>query len=101
MARKTTTQRGLGHAWQKLTRAAYARYGRNCHLQLPGCTGYADTIDHIVPRMIAGPTVPTLDDVRPACRHCNTTRGNKQRAALRRTHTQPPRTVRRRNWLQG
>jgi 5-methylcytosine-specific restriction endonuclease McrA len=81
---RTTAARGLGYAWQQLTKRAYALYGRDCHLRLPGCTHYADTVDHLDSRAVHGTALPSIDRVRPACRHCNTAKSNKERAARRR-----------------
>lgn len=68
-----------------------ATYGNRCHL----CRGLIDlrlrhphpgslTPDHLVPRSLGGPD--TLDNLRPAHRRCNLSRGNRPAALLR-----PPR----------
>jgi hypothetical protein len=48
-------------------RAARSLYGRPCELKLPGCTGIADTAQHVVPIARGRGRGPLV----PACRHCN------------------------------
>jgi 5-methylcytosine-specific restriction endonuclease McrA len=60
--------------------AAYERdrrglLGRPCELQLPGCLGFADSADHVVPVSQGGRGGP----LRPACHHCNSAAGAKIR----------------------
>lgn len=53
---------------------------RPCSLRLPGCTGLAETADHVVPR-VDGERVPESQGGRlliPACRHCNSSRGDRE-----------------------
>ena len=57
--------------WKQLREQAFAVYGRQCRIGLPGCTRVATTIDHIDPVAVHGAALPTLDRVRPACPHCN------------------------------
>jgi hypothetical protein len=45
--------------------------GRACELRLPGCTGVADTADHVIPKAVGHGRGP----LRPACAHCNFARG--------------------------
>lgn len=63
--------------------AALKANPRPCALQLPGCTGHADTLDH----------QPRITDhthrrdtgcctLVPACRHCNSSDGGKARARM-------------------
>jgi hypothetical protein len=54
--------------------ARAALLGRPCELRLPGCTGVADTADHVVPVSRGGAGGP----LRPACLHCNS--GRRDRA---------------------
>ena len=69
----TTTQRGYGWQWQKLTRKAFELYGRTCHIcHRPG----ADTVDHLDPVSIVGAQLPHISRVRPAHMGCNSGRGN-------------------------
>ncbi|WP_128106894.1 HNH endonuclease [Mycolicibacterium elephantis] len=58
--------------------AAYRALGRPsgaCQLRLPGCTGQASTWDHVVPVSKGGGHGRL--NVRPACAHCNYSRGNR------------------------
>lgn len=48
------------------------QWGNRCWLDMPGCTGEADTSDHIIPAKWGGPTIPS--NLRRACRHCNSLR---------------------------
>lgn len=50
-------------------------YGTACHLRMPGCTRVATTKDHIVPYSLGGDD--SLENFRPACRNCNSKRGNR------------------------
>ena len=47
--------------------------GQECALRLPGCTKWATTVDHIVPVIEGGTSDPS--NLRPACSHCNSSRG--------------------------
>lgn len=60
---------------EAIRRAAYEQWGRSCWLQLPGCTGIGDTLDHIVPVAAGGKT--TVANLRPCCKHCNSARMNR------------------------
>lgn len=61
-----------GRKGQQLTRAVIDLYGDRCWLQLPGCTGMATTRDHLIP--VAQGGTDDLENMRPACRTCNSTR---------------------------
>ena len=50
-----------------------AMIGRPCELRLPGCTGVADTADHVVPVSRGG----AGGGLRPACLHCNSARRDR------------------------
>ena len=66
--------RGSGQA--RVRRAAWlAASDRRCVLRLEGCTGVADTVDHVVPVAYGGADTP--DNWRPACRHCNSSAGGR------------------------
>lgn len=52
-----------------------AKWGTECWLQLPGCTGRADTMDHIMPYGKGG--TDTVKNIRPACKHCNSMRADR------------------------
>lgn len=50
-------------------------FGRACWLRMPGCTGWADTVDHVIPVNIGGRN--TLANLRPACGSCNRKRWDR------------------------
>ena len=62
--------------WQELRRQAFARDNNQCQLAGPGCTQVATCVDHITPHALGGGS--TLDNLRAACRHCNSSRGGFQ-----------------------
>ena len=66
-----------GRASQALTRLVLEAKGRACQVGLPGCTKAATTRDHIIP--VAQGGTASLDNLRPACRPCNSKRGNRNR----------------------
>lgn len=68
---RKTTERGYGWQWQKLRLLAFEVYGRDCYL----CGAYATTVDHLVPIKYRGPAVPSVEEVRPACKSCNSRKG--------------------------
>lgn len=80
--------RKSGRANQRLTAWVLDTMGRECMVRLPGCTGRATTRDHITPVAQGGTDAPS--NLRPACRPCNSKRGN--RTAGQRVHviTGPP-----------
>lgn len=70
------------HRWRAVRLAVLARDRHQCQMRLPGCTGHADTVDHIVALFEGGARLdPT--NLRAACKHCNSvdgaTRGNNAR----------------------
>lgn len=50
-------------------------YGNQCWLKFPGCTGKADTLDHLMPYSKGG--TDSVNNLRPACRHCNSLRADR------------------------
>lgn len=56
----------------ELRRETFARYGRVCWLQLPGCTVLATEPDHVIPASRGG--LHSVENLRPACRSCNASR---------------------------
>ena len=50
-------------------------WGGHCYLQLDGCTGGADTMEHVKPVSAGGGTL--LANLRPACQPCNARKGSK------------------------
>lgn len=67
--------RRSGRASSELTALVLATYGDICHLKLPGCSTRATTKDHIIPYSLGGDD--SLENFRPACRPCNSKRGNR------------------------
>jgi 5-methylcytosine-specific restriction endonuclease McrA len=55
--------------WQKLRRAVFQRYGRQCWR----CGRPAGTIDHVLPQVLGGSD--DISNLRPACAHCNYSTG--------------------------
>ncbi|MFC8387059.1 AAA family ATPase [Nocardia sp. NPDC057272] len=64
-----------GRRAAQYTAAVLSEYGTLCVLQRPGCTTIATTADHIVPRSLGGDPW-AIENGRPACRSCNSSRGN-------------------------
>jgi 5-methylcytosine-specific restriction endonuclease McrA len=69
--RGTTTQRGYGWRWQRLSAIVLRRDGYVCR----HCGGRATTADHVVPRSKGG--TDALDNLVAACRSCNGSKGNR------------------------
>ena len=62
-----------GKKWRELREEVFRHYGRACSY-----CGYEDsvmTIDHILPRSKGGDN--SLENLLPACRKCNYSRGNR------------------------
>lgn len=60
-----------GSKVRRLRALVLAEYGTVCHL----CGGVgADSVDHVIPRSLGGDD--SLDNLRPAHRSCNFSRGN-------------------------
>lgn len=66
-----------------MRRLVLARDGYVCRMQLPGCTGRADTVDHVVP-LVLDPTQNPYDPagLRAACTSCNSSAGAQLRGQL-------------------
>jgi 5-methylcytosine-specific restriction endonuclease McrA len=76
-----------------LRAAVLAARGTVCHLcGMPG----ADTIDHIVPRALGG--TDDIDNLVPAHKRCNSSRGALPMADWRRRHPLPSRASPSRDW---
>lgn len=87
---KVTQPRGPGRggwAWRQARKHVLERDGYRCQLRLPGCTGRAVAVDHVVPLSRIRGLDPAsyrqiaLDpqNLRAACTHCNSTRGAGRR----------------------
>ena len=70
---RSTSARGYGSAWQKVSAEVLARDGWQCQLTLAGCLGRADTVDHLVPKARHGSDDPS--NLVAACRPCNSRKG--------------------------
>jgi 5-methylcytosine-specific restriction endonuclease McrA len=57
------------------------RDGGRCQIRGPGCTGAADSVDHIVPLALGGTHAP--ENLRSACLHCNSAAGRRIALARR------------------
>lgn len=60
--------------WARTRRLVLERDRRRCTLELPGCTGVASHVDHIIPRRFGG--TDELANLRAACPSCNLRRGD-------------------------
>lgn len=82
-----------GRRATKLTAAVLATKGTICHLcGMPG----ADTADHILPRALGGPD--DLDNLVPAHKRCNSSRGAMPIELWRKRHPLPKRAPPSRQW---
>ena len=80
-----------GRANSRLTQYVLDEKGRVCWLRLPGCTRVATTKDHVIP--VAHGGTDDLDNLVPACRHCNSKRqerGGGRSGPVVRVITGPP-----------
>lgn len=66
--------------WRALVRYVLVRDSFDCRIRLRGCTKVATTGDHIVPLAQGGAKLDPLN-VRAACLHCNSVRGNLTKRA--------------------
>ncbi|MGV0717854.1 HNH endonuclease [Mycolicibacterium sp. XJ662] len=64
--------------WKKLRFQVLTEDGPLCRLRLPGCTGVADTVDHVVPVRDWAEGMFVRSNCRPSCKHCNASRGGRQ-----------------------
>ena len=78
-----------GRGWKTYRELVFRRYGRGCLIRLDGCTGYATTVDHMDPVALHGAGLPSLDRLRPACRHCNSSLGASLGNRLRKGLPEP------------
>jgi 5-methylcytosine-specific restriction endonuclease McrA len=76
----TTTARGYGWRWQRLSSAVLRRDNYICHY----CGGRAATADHVIPKSRGG--TDAWDNLVAACRSCN---GSKQDQSQPKARVQP------------
>lgn len=82
-----------GRKVARLRALVLAEYGNVCHL----CGGVgADSVDHVIPRSCGGDD--SLDNLRPAHRSCNYSRGNASMIEWRRRRGVGKRASPSRNW---
>ncbi|HEU4598855.1 MAG TPA: hypothetical protein VFS26_03850 [Solirubrobacterales bacterium] len=63
-------------AWAKLSKQV-AREEPVCWLQLPGCTHWSTTADHVIPFKLRPDLCMVRSNLRGACEHCNKSRQAK------------------------
>ncbi|SDC25967.1 HNH endonuclease [Mycolicibacterium neoaurum] len=62
--------------WKKLAPKILDRDGHQCQIQYPNiCTGYADTVDKIIPAVQRPDLALDPTNLRAACRACNEHKG--------------------------
>jgi 5-methylcytosine-specific restriction endonuclease McrA len=67
-------------AWKALRRRVLARDGQLCRLQLPGCRGWADQVDHTIEPSRGGAFFDE-HNLAACCRSCNVAKRNANVAA--------------------
>ena len=76
---KTTTERGLGWAWQKQRKRVLHRDNHLCQDCLSrGLVTAATECHHIIPRAKAGPHLARDDDVLSLCSDCHKARDDAE-----------------------
>ena len=89
-AEEHARNRAYGRRYRQ-NRAKVLGQSRVCALRLPGCTGFATEADHITEAGRGGPS--TVENLQPACLHCNRMKQQARKAARKRAE-QPPRPSR-------
>lgn len=69
------------HDWQRVRLQVLARDAHRCQIQLSGCTGRAEHVDHVIPLAEGGARLDP-DNLRAACRWCNLSRNRGRQQAL-------------------
>jgi len=67
-------------AWRSVQGRVLDRDGRRCRIGLPGCSGEASAVDHIV-ELADGGEPYAMANLQAACRSCNTSKRNSALAA--------------------
>lgn len=65
--------RAYDHDWRRVRLLVLERDGYRCKVQLPGCRGDADAVDHIVPLEEGGARLDP-SNLRACCGPCNNAR---------------------------
>ncbi len=74
-----------GRPWRRMVAYILRRDGYVCQLRLPGCTGVAETADHIIPFAVRPDLELEPSNLQAACTWCNQHRGSRHVPAA-----QPP-----------
>ena len=69
------------HNWAKVRLAVLERDAHQCQIKLAGCTGVADSVDHIVPLSEGGARLDP-SNLRASCRYCNLARNGARAGQL-------------------
>jgi len=64
-------------AWKRLRLLALQRDGYVCCIRLPGCTGVATCVDHVMPLALAPDLALELENLRSSCQRCNAVLGSR------------------------
>ena len=72
-----------GRRAQAWSAAVLQEHGTTCWLRLDGCTLVATTGDHVLSRHTHPHLAYDVSNGRPACLHCNSSRGATERGAAR------------------
>lgn len=89
--------RPYDHDWQIVRLTILERDRYRCQIQLDGCEGTADRVDHIVPLDEGGARLDP-NNLRASCRPCNTRRTVGRKAQLIAALTTRPNTTASRDW---
>ena len=65
------------YSWKMLRQRVLERDGRECQIRGPRCQGVANEVDHIIPKVYGGDN--NLDNLRAACKPCNSAAGARVR----------------------
>jgi hypothetical protein len=68
---ENTRNRTYGRQWRAVRLRVLERDGYRCQIRGPRCTGGADVVDHVVDARVTGPVFDP-ENLRAACRSCNT-----------------------------
>lgn len=77
------------YRWRQL-RARVIKEEPTCALQLPGCTTYSESVDHIIPRSERPDLTFVRDNLQGSCKHCNDLRGAMPMSAVEAARNRPP-----------